>query len=168
LIGRRERLPAFVRGCPIGVTQPKKEGEIWMKHIVFAAALMLGTAAVAQNATQDDTTTDPATATEAPAPEPAPAPAQTTSPSTAPGQTVAPGNQAPERDARGIAVVSDPAQAPAGANQPVSAPPGAQVVVSSNQQAAFQTQPATKEYPPCTKGVTDGCVQTYERGRRPQ
>lgn len=114
-----------------------------MKKLVFVAALMLGTAAIAQDAA-------------------------TTQPS-AGGQTVAPGNQAPERDARGIPVVSDPAQAPAGANQPVSAPPGAQVVVSPNQSAAFQTQPAAKEYPPCTREVTDGCVQTYERGsRRPR
>ncbi len=81
-------------------------------------------------------------------------------------QPVAPGNDAPERDARGIAVVSDPATAPAGANQPVSAPPGAKVVVSSNQNAVFSTQQAAKEYPPCTKEVTDGCVQTYERGSR--
>jgi hypothetical protein len=147
-----------------------------MKKLVFAAALMLGTAAVAQDATQDDTTTDPTTQTEpapapapAPAPTPAPAPAPTmTAPPAGPPQTVAPSNQAPERDARGIAVVSDAAQAPSGTNQPVSAPPGAQVVASSNQQAAFQTQPAAKEYPPCTKEVTDGCVQTYERGSRPQ
>ena len=143
-----------------------------MKKLVFAAALMLGTAAVAQDATQDDMTTDTTTQTEpvpapAPAPGPAPAPTMTAQP-TGPAQTVAPGNQAPERDARGIPVVSDPAQAPSGTNQPVSAPPGAQVVASSNQQAAFQTQAATKEYPPCTKEVTDGCVQTYERGRRPR
>lgn len=139
-----------------------------MKTIVFAAALLVGTAAVAQGQAQDDTTADTTTqAAQAPAPAPAPAPA-TEAPAAAPTQTVAPGNQAPERDARGIAVVSDPAQAPAGANQPVSAPPGAQVVISSNQQAAFQTQPAAKEYPPCTKDVTDGCVQSYERGRGPK
>jgi hypothetical protein len=139
-----------------------------MKKLVFAAALMLGTAAIAQDATQDDT--DTTTQTEpAPPPAPAPAPAPTmAAPPAGPPQTVAPGNQAPERDARGIAVVSDAAQAPSGTNQPVSAPPGAQVVASSNQQAAFQTQPAAKEYPPCTKEVTDGCVQTYERGRGPR
>ena len=84
-------------------------------------------------------------------------------------ETVAPGNTAPERDARGIPVVSDPATAPAGANQPVSVPPGAQVVVNTNQSSVFATQaPATAELPPCSRTVTDRCVQTYERGSRPR
>jgi hypothetical protein len=99
-----------------------------MKLVLFAAALTLGGAALAQ-------------------------------------QTVAPGNSAPEVDARGIPVVSDSATAPAGANQTVSVPAGAQVVPAPNQQAVFSTQEATKTYPPCTRGVTDGCVQTYEGGR---
>jgi hypothetical protein len=81
---------------------------------------------------------------------------------------VAQSNAAPERDARGIPVVSDPAAPPPGANQPVQAPPGAQVTANPNQAAVFQTQPAAKEYPPCTREVTDGCVQTYERGRGPR
>ena len=102
-----------------------------MKLVLFAAALTLGSAAVAQ-------------------------------------QTVAPGNNAPERDARGIPVVSDAATAPSGANQPVSVPAGAQVVPASNQRAVFSTQTAAKTYPPCTREVTDGCVQAYEVGRRPR
>lgn len=83
-------------------------------------------------------------------------------------QTVAPGNSAPERDARGIPVVSDPATAPAGANQSVSVPAGSQVVPAPNQSAVFSTQQSAKTYPPCTREVTDGCVQTYERGSRPR
>ena len=75
---------------------------------------------------------------------------------------------APERDARGIPVVSAPATAPAGANQNTPVPAGAQVTANPNQAAVFATQPSTKEYPPCTKDVTDGCVQTYERGRAPR
>ena len=75
--------------------------------------------------------------------------------------TVPPGNTAPERDARGIPVVSDPATAPAGFNQPPP-PAGTQVTIPANQSAA--TQPATKDYPACSATVTDGCVQTYERG----
>ncbi len=59
-----------------------------MKSALFAIALGLGTAAVAQ-------TGQPA-----------------------PPTTVAPGNSAPQRDARGIPVISDPAEAPAGFNQP--------------------------------------------------
>jgi hypothetical protein len=82
-------------------------------------------------------------------------------------QTVAPANTAPERDARGIPVISDPATAPAGANQPVSVPAGAQVVVNTNQSSVFATtQATTGELPPCSKTVTDRCVQTYERGSR--
>lgn len=96
-----------------------------MKTILFAAALALGGAAVAQS-------------------------------------TVAPGNTEPKRDARGIPVVSDPATAPPGVNAP---PPPGPAVPAPNQAAAFQTQPSTETYPPCTATVTDNCVQTYE-GRR--
>ena len=106
-----------------------------MKLVLFAAALSLGGAAIAQ--TTGTASTDADTA----------------------------GTAAPERDARGIPVVSDTASAPAGANQAVSVPAGAQVVPASNQSAVFATKPSTKEYPPCTRGQTDGCVQTYERGR---
>ena len=55
---------------------------------------------------------------------------------------------------------------PPGANQPVSAPPGAQVVANPDQASVFATRPATAEYPACSKTVTDGCVQTYEKGVR--
>ena len=81
-------------------------------------------------------------------------------------QTAAPANSAPERDARGIPVISEAAVAPNGANVAVQVQPGARVVPAENQSAVFATTASTKTYPPCTKGVTDGCVQTYERGRR--
>lgn len=81
-------------------------------------------------------------------------------------QTVEPANNNVERDARGIPVVSAPATAPAGANQVVQIPAGAQVVPASNQAAVFSTQSSAKTYPACTREVTDGCVQTYEGGRR--
>jgi hypothetical protein len=75
----------------------------------------------------------------------------------------------PERDARGIPVVSAPATVPPGANQGVPAAPGQQAMPAPNQAQVFATQPSSKEYPPCTREVTDGCVQTYERGsRRPR
>lgn len=76
----------------------------------------------------------------------------------------APSSSAPERDARGIPVVSNPAEAPAGANQ---APPPGAAVPAPNQQAVFATKPAAGEYPVCSRTVTDGCVQSYERGRQP-
>ena len=71
----------------------------------------------------------------------------------------------PEVDARGIPVVSAPATAPSGANQTIQVQPGAQVVPAPNQSAVFATQPSSKTYTPCTREVTDGCVQTYE-GKR--
>ena len=76
-------------------------------------------------------------------------------------QIVAPGNEAPERDARGIPVVSDPATAPAGFNQPPQ--PGG---TGASPTATPATQPATEDYPACSRTVTDNCVQAYERGVR--
>lgn len=70
----------------------------------------------------------------------------------------------PERDARGIPVISQPAEAPAGANQVVQVPAGAQVVAAPNQSAVFSTKESTKTYPICTREITDGCIQAYERG----
>ena len=76
------------------------------------------------------------------------------------GPTVAPGNSAPERDARGIPVVSAPATAPAGWNLPVG---------TGNPAPMSQPAPsmgAATDLPPCSRTVTDRCVQTYERGVR--
>jgi hypothetical protein len=74
---------------------------------------------------------------------------------------------AQERDARGIPVVSETPNVPPGANQPLQ--PGAgPVVPAPNQAEVFQTRPATAAYPPCTRGQTDRCTQTYERGRAPR
>jgi hypothetical protein len=109
-----------------------------MKLALFAAALCLGGAAIAQDM------------------QPAPPPASS--------QTVAPGNTNPERDARGIPVISDPAIAPPGFNQP---PQVGGTGMPAN--ATPPTMPADQEYRPCTRTVTDNCVQTYERGaRRPR
>ncbi len=109
-----------------------------MKSAIFAAALVISGTAFAQA-----TTTQPTTG------------------------VVAPGNSAPERDARGIPVVSDPAEVPAGANQSTPIPAGAQFQPNPNQAQVFTPQPATGEYPACSRTVTDNCVQTYERGRGP-
>jgi hypothetical protein len=77
------------------------------------------------------------------------------------GQTVAPGNTAVERDARGIPVVSAPATAPAGWNQPLGSGTG---TAPAGQPAA--SMGAANDLPPCSRTVTDRCVQTYERGAR--
>ncbi len=74
----------------------------------------------------------------------------------------------PERDARGIPVVNEAPNVPAGVNQTPNIPPGAQVQYAPNQSAAFATRPATATYPPCERGQTDRCTQTYEVGRRPR
>lgn len=114
-----------------------------MKLALFAITLGLGSAAVAQDMQQ-------------PAPEPAQAAAQD---AMGMGQTVAPGNAAPERDARGIPVVSDPATAPPGFNQPPQ--PGGTGMPANATPAPMADNGPT---PPCSRTVTDNCVQTYERG----
>ena len=75
--------------------------------------------------------------------------------------TVAPGNTAVERDARGIPVVSAPATAPAGWNQPLGSGTG---TAPANMPAP--SMGAASDLPPCSRTVTDRCVQTYERGAR--
>jgi len=73
-----------------------------------------------------------------------------------------------ERDARGIPVVNAPPTVPEGLNQRVQEQPGATYRYSTDT-SAFATRPATTTYPPCQRGQTDRCVQTYERGsRRPR
>ena len=102
-----------------------------MKKILFAAALMIGSAAVAQSG---QTVSDPSQSTGSR------------------GIT----QQGTDPDGMGVA--------PPGTNQ--MPPQGATLVAAPNQSAAFATQPSTQQYQPCSKTVTDGCVQTYERGTR--
>jgi len=71
---------------------------------------------------------------------------------------------ATQRDARGIPVENAEPNVPPGVNQRVDAPPGTQFRYAPNQQAVFAPRPAATEYPPCQRGQTDRCVQTYERG----
>ena len=106
-----------------------------MKTLLFAAALMVGGAAYAQ-----DTSGGSQGGT-----------------GMAPGGTVAPSNAAPERDARGIPVVSAPAEAPPGYNQPPNTT-GAAPSTGTNP-----TMAPAGPLPPCTRKVTDHCTQTYER-----
>ena len=109
-----------------------------MKSLFLASALLVSSAAIAQ------------TDTSLPQPE-------------ATATTVAPGNTNPERDARGIPVISDPATAPAGFNQqPAVGGPLA------DPSLPPPSEPATENYQACSRTVTDNCVQTYERGRKPR
>ena len=121
-----------------------------MKTTIFAIALLVSGAAVAQ--TYPDTTTTTTDVT-----------ADTTMVST--GQVQMPSNADPEHDARGIAVISDPAAVPAGFNGTVAAAVGGPYEPVSG--AAASTTPDAS-YPACSATVTDNCLQTYERGRSPQ
>jgi hypothetical protein len=79
------------------------------------------------------------------------------------GSTVAPDNSNPERDARGIAVISAPAIVPAGWNGTAGTNTGMggpELDTSGNAVAD------TGSAPPCSRTVTDHCLQTYERGRK--
>jgi hypothetical protein len=106
---------------------------------MFAAALLIGTAAYAQDTTGS---------------------AQDTG-SMASGQTVAPSNAAPERDARGVPVISAPATTPSGWNQPPGTPGAAPASAPATPEGS------AGPLPPCTRKVTDHCTQTYERNHGP-
>ena len=144
-----------------------------MKAAAFTIAMLLGGTAIAQTDTTSSTTTDTTatttdtsttwsnTATTTPAATPMAA-ANPMAPAS--GQTVAPDNSNPERDARGIAVISAPAVVPAGWNNTASALTG-----TGGPELDASGQPVTtaaSDLPPCSRTVTDHCVQTYERNRR--
>ena len=114
-----------------------------MKSLILAAALLTGSAAIAQ---------------ETPAAHPVALPHPE-----ATDLLIQPDNSNPERDARGIVVISDPATAPVGFNQPPAV--GGPLVDASQRP---MPGPATESYKACSRTVTDNCVQTYERGRSPQ
>lgn len=114
-----------------------------MKMALFAAAFALTGAAFAQD-TQ-------------PAPAPPAESAMPGTPQAAPTPVPA-DNSAPEPDNQGTPVISNPAEAPAGFNQPP------QVGGTGVPADARPTpQPATQNYPRCSRTVTDNCVQR-ERG----
>jgi hypothetical protein len=111
-----------------------------MKIALVAAALLASTAAYAQTTTQD--TTMPANSATSP--------------------VVMPDNSAPRVDNNGNTVISAPATAPAGFNQaPGMNGVGGPYVDPSQPPAPMA---ATGDYPPCSRTVTDHCIQLYERG----
>jgi len=137
-----------------------------MRFALFGAALLLGTAAIAQPPADDttETTTEMTTETTTETTQPASTASTTmqTSAGTTGGGTVAPSNSNPETDARGIPVISAPATAPSGWNVPYG---------QGTPAPAGSPAPAmgtATDLPPCSRTVTDRCVQTYERGRAPR
>lgn len=116
-----------------------------MKAILFAAALGLSTMAVAQ-ATDETTTSDTDT---------------TMQPS---GETVDDSSQStgPEGETQQGTDPNGTGQAPAGSNQSMDSGN----MSTSGNMGNMPTGQAMTEYPPCSRTVTDRCIQTYERGVR--
>lgn len=112
-----------------------------MKTILFAAALSISGLAYAQSATQ-------------PSGQTVDDPSQATGPQGVTQQGTDPNGQA---------------AAPAGTNMGVQGSGMGPAMPMPNQSAAFAPRAAAGEYPPCSRTVTDSCVQTYEQGvRRPR
>ena len=135
-----------------------------MKALLFAAAIGVSGMAIAQNTSSQDTNTTATQGTDTTAQD---AGTTTTEDTAQPsGQTVDDPSQS--TGPQGVTQQgTDPggqANAPAGANQ---APMGTGMAQPMpNQQAAFAPRPAAGDYPPCSRTVTDACIQTYERGVR--
>lgn len=118
-----------------------------MRIALFAAALMMGTAALAQN--------DPGT-------EPMPGDA-TTADDTQPADTMEPAQPAdPMNPPAPVETMTDPAM-PATTDQGTMPSQG-----TMPTQGSMPMQGAARDYPPCSRTVTDSCIQTNERGRRPR
>lgn len=118
-----------------------------MRTILFAAALTMGSVAFAQT----QPTTSPEPTPQQPSGETVDDPSQATGPEGVTQQGTVPDGQA---------------TAPPGTNQmPMQ---GTSPMMSSDSNIAMTPRAATTDYPPCSRTVTDSCVQTYERGRRPR
>jgi hypothetical protein len=73
-------------------------------------------------------------------------------------------NAPPEGVTQQGTVPDGAATPPPGTNQPPAVVPAGTPL--PDQQAAFAPQPAATNYPPCSRSITDRCIQTYERGVR--
>lgn len=118
-----------------------------MKALLLSAALTFGVAAYAQE----------------PAPAPAPPPAEVPPTPVPSGEAIPPVPSPTEGVTQQGTDPSGQAVPPPGTNEPpMTVPAGTPV---PDQNAALAPQPATTTYPPCTRKVTDRCIQTYERKR---
>jgi hypothetical protein len=129
-----------------------------MKVAAFTLALLFGGTAFAQASTDMPAPVDATNSYTTPAD------AMATGMASAGSQVVLPSNANPERDARGIAVISDPAIVPAGFNGTTGGAMGGPLLDAATGQPIDTPDASTR---PCSRTVTDNCVQTYERGRRP-
>ena len=71
-------------------------------------------------------------------------------------------NASPGTDASGSAAGPASATPPAGADQSVTMPAGGAVTVDPAQNAVSTPMTASGDVPPCSKTVTDRCMQTHE------
>ena len=135
-----------------------------MKTTVLTIALLMSSAAIAQPTDLTADTPLPADTSAAPAPDTSNTADQDSTATALPAagtETQQPDNSNPRHDARGIAVISDAAVIPAGYNGVSGAAVGGPEV----DPATGQTISDTAAAPPCSKTVTDHCLQTYERHR---
>ena len=155
-----------------------------MKKMSFIAALMVGGAAVAQDTqTTTTTTTDhSAHSAQQPSGETVSDPSQSTGPQgitqqgTDPeGQATAPTGTNQDMQTQGQTGTGTQGDTGMGAQGQTgmggqTGTGGQTGMGGQTGSAAFTPRPATTEYPPCSRTVTDGCIQTYERGvrRRPR
>jgi hypothetical protein len=156
----------------------RAEKEKKMRQVLFAAALSINGVAFAQAQTSDTSAQQQST-------QPADNSAQTASPSSQTQQQADERGQTAQQP--GGQTVNDPSQASgqAGVTQQGTDPNGqANPPAGTDQMPTQGTSPArsddssgamppratTTDYPPCSRTVTDSCVQTYERGvrRRPR
>ncbi len=119
-----------------------------MKALLFAAAISVSGIAIAQD-TNTQNSDQPAQGTEQPSGETVDDPSQSTGPQGITQQGTDPNGQA---------------TAPVGTNQPPTVTTGTGEPMASQQTST--PRPAAGEYPPCSRTVTDACIQTYERGVR--
>ncbi|HEY6917589.1 MAG TPA: hypothetical protein VI381_08115 [Allosphingosinicella sp.] len=145
-----------------------------MRRILFAATLLIGGAAFAQDAQPTETKTEntqhaqgmhahPEAAKESnmkaahkPAHKPTHKSAEKATHKPAAsgaGEGITAEGTRPE----GVAI------APPGTNVLATPAPGAGVMVSPDQGAMFATRPATEDYPRCSRNVTDNCLQRGPR-----
>lgn len=126
-----------------------------MKTFIFAAALVLGTAAIAQDAMQ------PAPQpTEQPSGETVDDPSQSTGPQGETQQGTDPNGMATPPAGTNQAPMAPAPMAPA----PMTPAPMAETPGAMSNMPAPMAAPAS--YPACSRTVTDRCTQTYERGTR--
>ena len=124
-----------------------------MKSLLFAAALSVSSLALAQSAAQ---TTQPATPDTAQPTTTQPSAQDTAQPANAQPTTQGTARSTDQGTAQPSGqTVDDPSQStgPRGVTQQGTVPDG-------------QTSAGAREYPPCSRTVTDGCIQTYEKGVR--